>query len=184
MLSDPSAVIGAHATRIAALVAQERFEEAGAVRDRLTAFLRGAARAQRLAPLSACPELVAARRSPDGGWEVVLIRYARLAATATVDRTDDPWPVIQSLRLSAEHVERPVSPAPAAHPEEADLLLAWLDSPGVRLVDAPEGWTCPVRGAQSCAGAEATAASVSAYLAAVPPDDTGSHVRVHAAGAA
>ncbi|PVU81814.1 DEDD exnuclease domain-containing protein (plasmid) [Cellulomonas sp. WB94] len=184
MLSDPTAVVGAHATRIATLVAQERFEEAGAVRDRLTAFLRGAARAQRLAPLSACPELVAARRSPGGGWEVVLIRYARLAATATVDRTDDPWPVIESLRLSAEHVERPVAPAPAGHPEEADLLLAWLDSPGVRLVEVPEGWACPVRGAQSCAGAEATAASVSAYLAAALPDDAGSRVRADTVGAA
>lgn len=184
MLSDPSAVVGAHATRIAALVAEERFEEAGAVRDRLTAFLRGAARAQRLSPLSACPELVAARRSPDGGWEVVLIRYARLAATARVGRTDNPWPVIESLRLSAEHVDRPVAPAPAGHPEEADLLLAWLDSPGVRLVEAPEGWACPVRGAQSCVGSEATAASVSAYLASALPDDAGSRVRAHAVGAA
>ena len=184
MLTDSSAVVGAHATRIATLVAQERFEEAGAVRDRLSAFLRGAARAQRLSPLSDCPELVAARRSPDGGWEIVLIRYARLAATARVDRADDPWPVIESLRLSAEHVDRPVSPAPAGHPEEADLLLAWLDSPGVRLVDAPEGWACPVRGAQSCAGAEATAASVSAYLASALPDDAGSRVRAHTVGAA
>jgi DNA polymerase-3 subunit epsilon len=172
MLADPAPVVGAHATRIASLVAHERFEEAAVVRDRLEAFLRGASRAQRLAPLAACPELVAARRTPEGGWELVLIRYARLAATATVDPRDDPWPVIASLRLAAEHVERPVPPSPAAHPEEADLVIAWLDSPGVRLVDAPEGWACPVRGAQSCTGGTATAASVSAYFAGAERADT------------
>jgi DNA polymerase-3 subunit epsilon len=172
MLTDPAPVVGAHAKRIAVLVAHERFEEAAVVRDRLAAFLRGASRAQRLAPLAACPELVAARRTPDGGWELVLVRYARLAATATVHRRDDPWPVVESLRLSAEHVERPVAPSPAAHPEEADLVIAWLEAPGVRLIDAPEGWTCPVRGAQSCVGAEATAASVSAHLTGAEHRDT------------
>jgi DNA polymerase-3 subunit epsilon len=184
MLADPAPVVGAHAERIASLVAQERFEEAAVVRDRLAAFLRGASRAQRLAPLAACPELVAARRTPDGGWELVLIRYARLAATATVHRRDDPWPVIESLRLSAEHVERPVAPSPAAHPEEADLVLAWLESPGVRLIDAPEGWTCPVRGAQSCVGAEATAASVSAHLTDAERHDMPLRPRTDPPGAA
>ena len=51
-------------------------------RDRLLAFLRAAGRAQRLAPLAATPELVAARRGGAGGWELVLVRHGRLAGTA------------------------------------------------------------------------------------------------------
>ena len=172
MAGDPEPVIRAHALRIAALSAKERFEEAAQVRDRLSAFLRGAARAQRLAPLAGCPELIAARRTQTGGWEIVLIRYARLAGTAMVERRDDPWPAIASLQVSGEHVDAPPAPAPAAHPEEADLLLAWLDSPGVRLVAAPEGWACPVRGAQACASAELTAAAVSASLDVPSPVST------------
>ena len=42
---------------------QERFEDAGVVRDRMISLVRGASRAQRLDPLARIPELVAARRS-------------------------------------------------------------------------------------------------------------------------
>jgi DNA polymerase III subunit epsilon len=117
--------------------------------------VRGATRAQRLAPLAACPEIVAARRTDDGGWEVVLVRYGRLAGTAAVDRRTDPHRAVAALRLTGEQVAAPIAPAPAAHPEEADLLLDWLDSPGVRLIDVARdgcdlpGRSCPVRGAQS-----------------------------------
>lgn len=147
MLADADAVVGAHADRIDTLVDQERFEEAGTVRDRLGAFLRGASRAQRFAPVSACPELVAARRTEDGGWELVLVRYGRLAGTARVDRRTDPRPAIATLQASGEHVEAPVAPAPAAHPEETDLVLTWLDQPGVRLVEVASIWAYPVRSA-------------------------------------
>ena len=41
-----------------------------------------------------------------------------------------------------------VPPAGAAHPEETDLLLGWLEQPGVRVVDVDGEWSCPVRGAQ------------------------------------
>jgi DNA polymerase-3 subunit epsilon len=147
MLADADPVVGAHADRIDALVDQERFEEAATVRDRLGAFLRGASRAQRFAPLAACPELVAARRTDDGGWELVLVRYGRLAGTARVDRRTDPRPAIATLQASGEHVDAPVAPAPAAHPEETDLVLTWLDQPGVRLVEVSSTWSYPVRSA-------------------------------------
>lgn len=162
MLGDPAPVVAAHAERIGLLVAQERFEEAAAVRDRLAAFVRGAGRAQRLAPLARCPELVAARPGEHGGWELVLVRHGRLAGTATTTRGADPWPSIHALQLAGEHVEPPVAPAPAAHPEETDLVLAWLETPGVRLVHVHEGWACPVRSAQALADPAATVAHVAA----------------------
>ncbi|WP_081844510.1 DEDD exonuclease domain-containing protein [Cellulomonas sp. URHE0023] len=148
MLDNADPVVGAHAHRIDALVDQERFEEAATVRDRLGAFLRGAARAQRFAPLAACSELVAARRTDDGGWELVLVRFGRLAGTARVDRRTDPRPAIATLQASGEHVDAAVAPAPAAHPEETDLVITWLDQPGVRLVEVSSTWAHPVRSAQ------------------------------------
>ncbi|MDM8085461.1 DEDD exonuclease domain-containing protein [Cellulomonas cellasea] len=194
MLGDPEPVVRAHAARIAALVARERFEEAAGMRDQLTTFLRGASRAQRLEPLARCPELVAARPRDVGGWEVVLVRHGRLAGTTTTTRGADPWPAIHALSLTGEHVAPPVPPAPAAHPEEADLILGWLESPGVRLVRAEGGWACPVRGSQALLEEPATVAGLVAdHIAGLahqpgPLDDTaeapGEAVGVGAADAA
>ena len=63
MTRDAREVVAAMLARAGALGAAQRFEEAAVARDRLLAFLRGAARAQRLGPLAATPELVAARRT-------------------------------------------------------------------------------------------------------------------------
>jgi DNA polymerase-3 subunit epsilon len=149
LVGDPGPVVRALSGRVARLAAQERFEEAGQVTARLRAFVRGAARAQRLDPLSRCRELVAARPTASGGWEIVVVRHARLAATAVSAPGDDPWPVIEALRATGEVVEPPPPPAPACHPEEAEIVLAWLDTPGVRLVQVSDPWTCPVRSAVS-----------------------------------
>ena len=148
MTADPAHVVDRLAARMRTLVASERFEDAAQVRDRLSAFLSGATRTQRTAPLARTPELTAARRLDDGGWEVVLIRYGRLSGTARVDRLDDPRPAVETLRMTGEHVEAPVAPSTAAHPEETDLLLGWLEQPGVRIVHLDGEWSCPVRSAQ------------------------------------
>ena len=50
---------------MALLADDERFEEAGVHRDRLAAFVRAAARTQRLSALTRIPQLVAARREDD-----------------------------------------------------------------------------------------------------------------------
>jgi DNA polymerase-3 subunit epsilon len=181
MLADAAPVVEAHADRIEWLAAQERFEEAATVRDRLGGFLRGASRAQRFAPLAACAELVAARRSDDGGWEIVLVRHGRLAGTARVDRRTDPRPAIATLQATGEQVEPPVAPATAAHPEETDLILAWLEKPGVRLVEVDVPWACPVRSAEAVGD---PAAAVAALVRRRPAPDTGARVvRLVAAGA-
>ncbi len=36
-------------------------------------------------------------------------------------------------------------PAPAAHPHEAELVLGWLDQPGVRVVEVTDPLSLPVR---------------------------------------
>ncbi|MGF0117077.1 DEDD exonuclease domain-containing protein [Promicromonospora sp. Marseille-Q5078] len=158
--ADPSVVVDALAARVARLAAQERFEEAGRVTHRLRAFVQGAARAQRLDPLARCAELVAARPTVAGGWELVVVKHARLAATAVTGPDEDPLPVVDALRATAEDVAPPVPPAPACHPEEAGLVLAWLEEPGVRLVHVSRPWSCPVRSAAAHADLAAVSTTV------------------------
>ena len=69
--------------RMADLADGERFEDAQVVRERLVALVRGTSRSQRLDPLARIAELVAARRSLLGGWEVVCVRHGRLAGSTT-----------------------------------------------------------------------------------------------------
>lgn len=162
---DPAPVVAAHAARIAQLMAQERFEEAAAWRDRLTGFLRAAARTARSARLAGQPQILAGRRTEAGGWELVVIRHGRLAATATTPPRSDPTLALPALLATAEHVEAPVAPATAAHPEETELLAAWLDEDGVRFIEVGEGWACPVRGAEAW-DTTAVAAAVTGFGAA------------------
>ena len=136
--------------RIRTLSEQHRYEDAATVRDRLTAFVRGAHRTQRMAPLAAAPELVAARRhQQEGGWEIVLVRHGRLAGTTRSPRGADPMPYVEALRQQGEVVLPVPGPAPAAHPEETEKILRWLEEPGVRLVHLEGEWSCPTGGAGS-----------------------------------
>ena len=134
--------------RLEQLAAAERFEDAARVRDRFLQLVRGAARAQRLAPLARTAELVAARRREEGGWEIVCIRHGRLAGTAISPRGADPMVHVATVRATAEVVS-PTGSTPAGLTEETELILRWLDAPGVRIVDIDGSWTCPVGGADS-----------------------------------
>jgi DNA polymerase-3 subunit epsilon len=148
MAFDAREVVAALLARAVALGAGQRFEEAGVARDRLLAFLRAAGRAQRLEPLATTPELVAARRTDAGGWELVLVRHGRLAGTAVSPPGADPRPVVAALQATGEHVPLPAAaPMPAALPEETEKVLAWLEQPGVRLVELDGRWSTPLHGA-------------------------------------
>jgi DNA polymerase III subunit epsilon len=139
-------VIGVHDERMRTLSEQERYEEAGRLRDRLSAFLRGAARSQRIGALTRCPEIVAARRD-DGHWHVHVIRHGRLAAAGVIPSGADASLWVASLVAGAEQVQPGHGPLPASSVDEAEILLRWLESPGVRLVDVEGVWSCPAPGA-------------------------------------
>jgi len=147
LLHRPDEVIDAVTERMSALAAAERFEEAGVHRDRLAAFLRAASRTQRLSALSRCAEVVAGRRRDDGRWEVHVIRRGRLAAAGTMPPGGDAHAYVRQLCASAETVLPAPGPVPAASAEESELVLRWLESPGIRLIDIDGEWTCPVAGA-------------------------------------
>ena len=152
LLRRPDEVVDAINRRMESLAADERFEEAGVHRDRLAAFVRAAARTQRLTALSRCPEIVATRRAtePDsqgGRWEVHVVRHGRLAAAGVIPPGADAHQYVAELRLSAETVGDAPGPVPAATAEESEKVLRWLESEGVRLVDVEGEWACPVAGA-------------------------------------
>ena len=131
--------------RMATLSGQERFEDASTIRDRLLHLVRAMARTQRIAPLAASPELVVARRVDPGGWELVCVRHGRLAGTSVSPPGADPLPYVASLRATAEVVAVPVGPAASA--EETEIILRWLEEPGIRIVELDGSWSCPVGGA-------------------------------------
>ena len=147
LVGDGRDVLAALRGKLDTLAAQERYEDATTLRDRMIALVRASARSQRLAPLSSAPEIVAARRRDSGGWEIVCVRFGRLAGSTVTPRGADPMPFIEAVRATAEVVPGPTSPAPAAYPEETELVLRWLDAPGTRLVAVDGEWTCPVGGA-------------------------------------
>lgn len=147
LLRNPDEVVEAINARMATLAADERFEEAGVHRDRLAAFIRAAARTQRLSALTRCPEVVAARREDDGRWAVHVVRFGRLAAAGCIPTGADAHQFVAELRSSAETVRPAPGPIPAATAEETEKVLRWLESPGIRLVEVDGEWTCPLGGA-------------------------------------
>ncbi|MFI6516599.1 DEDD exonuclease domain-containing protein [Spirillospora sp. NPDC050679] len=175
MEGDVRPVVAAAQVRIDRLSAELRYEEAAAQRDRLAAFVRAAAKAQRLAALARLPQLVAARPAPGGGWELSVVRHGRLAAAGTVPPRAHPRPYVDALIATAETVLPGALPSaiPAgavsggAGAEEMECVLRWLDSPGARLVEVEGVWSCPAHGAEGLRG------RLDAAYAAVEPEDRG-----------
>ncbi|GAB3263116.1 DEDD exonuclease domain-containing protein [Kineosporia babensis] len=147
MLSDAGPVVEASLRRATSLSELQRYEEAAQHRDRLLAYLRGAARAQRLAPIAAVSHLIGARRQERGGWEFALVRYGRLAGTSVSPPGADPMPYVEALSLTGEVVQPRDVPYPSAHPEETEIVLNWLEQAGTRLVEIEGTWAWPVKGA-------------------------------------
>jgi DNA polymerase-3 subunit epsilon len=133
--------------KLARLSAEQRFEQAAVLRDRIAAVIRACARMQRLQSLTSIAEAVAARPDGSGGWEIAVIRHGRLAAAGTAIRGVPPWTVIEALLATADAVEPGPGPIPAALAEETECILRWLEEPGTRLVHASEPWSSPAFGA-------------------------------------
>ncbi len=147
LVGDSRSAVAALRERMRRLSADERFEEAAQLRDRLGTLVRAASRSQRAAPVTAAAEIIAARRTPRGGWDLVCVRHGKLAGSSHAPSGADPMPYVEALRASAEVVAPPSGPGTSALPEETELVLRWLDAEGTRLVDIDGEWTCPVGGA-------------------------------------
>jgi DNA polymerase-3 subunit epsilon len=117
---------------------QERFEDAGLWRDRLSMLARSSVRSHRLGQLCVTQEIVAACPTPAGGWEIHIIRHGRLAGAAIADPGVDPLPIVESLMITADLGVHEVLT------EETAAIANWLDQPGVRLVHTSAALTMPV----------------------------------------
>ncbi|WP_221495747.1 DEDD exonuclease domain-containing protein [Nonomuraea muscovyensis] len=147
MTDDASLVFAAVTARMERLSVEQRYEEASVDRDRLAAFVRAAARMQRLSAITRIPQLVAASPAFDGGWDIHVVRYGRLAAAGVMPRGAHPTPFVESLVAMAEAVIPGPGPVHAASAEETECILRWLESPGVRLVEVDGVWSLPAHGA-------------------------------------
>ena len=78
-----------------------------------------------------------------GGWEIHVLRYGKLAA-ASFARTSAVQSVAAEAVLAAETVLEPPPGTPAGTWEEAERVAAWLELPGVRLLDTDGEWAWPV----------------------------------------
>lgn len=147
VLGDPELIVAQHTQRMRSLAAEQRYEEARDIRDRLDAVLTAIQRGQRISALAACSQIVAARRIDSGGWEILLARYGKLAGTATTPLGTDPRPVATALIETGSHIEPPHRGLPAGTPRETEIIHDWITSPGTRLIDIAGTWRSPVRGA-------------------------------------
>lgn len=134
------------ANRMRRLVDQERYEEAGEVTGRLRRYAETARRWHRLRSVADCPEVVAAAPSATG-WDVHVLRYGRLAAAGRTRPGQHPVTLATQLRRTAETVVSPTLAEPAASTEETELLAAWLESPGLRLIELEGCWAWPINAA-------------------------------------
>ena len=144
---DARPVIAQHEKRMNELAVAERFEEAAEVRNRLSAFIRGSARAQKISAISKVAEIITARKFPDSSkWEFLAIRHGRLVGSALSVNGVSLSQTIESLKLTAEVVIPEDSILPASTHEEIELLLNYLETPGLRLVEVSGSWHLPVFG--------------------------------------
>ena len=128
--------------RLQKLVSQQRYEEAGQIADRLTAYYRANLRFHRMRALARCPELVAALPSANG-WDIHVIRYGRLAAAVTAPSPRARAAAEEAAR-HAETVIRPLGDLPASSVEESERIAAWLELPGIRLIETTGDWAWPI----------------------------------------
>ncbi len=138
MTGDAREVIDALSERMATFAVDGRFEQARSWRDRLEAYLRASVRSHRLTALADTEEIVAADLV-DGGWQIHVIRHGRLAAAGIAPRGTDPRPVVDTLTLTAEHVE-----PGSVLTEESEILWTWLTNGTTRLVRASAPLSSPI----------------------------------------
>ncbi len=140
--SDARGVLRSAQPRLARLIAAQRYEEAGVLTSRLTAFHATSVRHHRVRSIAACRQIVGAAPVA-GGWEIHVFRYGRLAAAATA-RTS----AVQRVAAEAVATAATVVPPPHGHPagtwEEAERVATWLELPGVRLLDTDGEWSWPL----------------------------------------
>ena len=122
---------------LTAMASREEFERAAEERDRLSAIISTASRKEQLSLLSTIPELRAARRG-DRGWEIIVVRWGRLAGSALAKTSGEVIGLSEALAETTPSVDEPDSACGAAPVEEMEILYDWICSSGTRLISSPD----------------------------------------------
>ncbi len=132
--------------RLARLTRDQRYEDAALLTDRLRGYLHATWRWHRLVALARCRQLIAAKwvPGPAAGWQIHIIRHGRLAAAVTAATGDQARTVAAQAESLAETVLPVPHDLPACSIEETERILAWLESPGVRLLEIDGDWSMPL----------------------------------------
>ncbi|MGY1913886.1 DEDD exonuclease domain-containing protein [Blastococcus sp. SYSU DS0973] len=149
--SDPRPLLAPLLERVDRLAAEERYEDAAVLRDRVAVLIRAIRRRQRLQSLAAVPELVLARPDGDAGWELSVIRLGRLAAAGNAPRGTTVRSVLSGLLATAETVSG-ADGEEATSVDETELVLRWLEKPGTRLVQLTGTLASPAPGTGAYSG--------------------------------
>jgi DNA polymerase-3 subunit epsilon len=131
--------------RVDRLAAEERYEDAATLRDRVAVLVRAVRRRQRLASLAAVPELAIARPDGAGGWHLSVVRRGRLVAAGGAPQATSVRSTLAGLLLTAETPTGPDDEL-AASVDETELILRWMEKPGTRLVEVTGTLASPAPG--------------------------------------
>jgi DNA polymerase-3 subunit epsilon len=149
--SDPRALVGPLLDRVERLSAEERYEDAAVLRDRVAVLVRAVRRRQRLESLAAVPELGLARPDGDGGWHLSVVRRGRLVAAGCAPRGASVRGTLAELMTTAESPTGPDGEL-AASVDETELVLRYMEKPGTRLVELAGTLACPAPGTGAYSG--------------------------------
>jgi DNA polymerase-3 subunit epsilon len=142
---DPRAVVAPLLARVDRLAAEERYEDAALLRDRIAVLVRAVRRRQRLESLATVPELVIARPDGSGGWHLSIVRRGRLVAAGGAAVGCSVRGALTGLLATAETPAGPDDEA-AASVDETELVLRWMEKPGTRLVELTGTLASPAPG--------------------------------------
>ncbi|MCA2291824.1 DEDD exonuclease domain-containing protein, partial [Mycobacterium avium] len=129
-----NSALAAAVDQVAALAERRHFESAARLRDRTATAVETLWRGQRLRALASLPELVAAAPDGQGGYQLAVVRYGRLAAAGNARRGVPPMPVVDAITAAAQAIWPEPGPLGGALVEETALIARWLEAPGVRIV--------------------------------------------------
>jgi DNA polymerase-3 subunit epsilon len=142
---DPSDLVAPLLARVDRLAAEERYEDAAMLRDRVAVLVRAVRRRQRLASLAAVPEFTIARSDGAGGWHLTVVRRGRLVAAGSAPQATSVRSTLAGLLLTAETPTGPDDEL-AASVDETELILRWMEKPGTRLVELTGTLASPAPG--------------------------------------
>lgn len=128
--------------RLKQLSQQQRFESASDALEAAVQMLRVQARAEAARLINQIQQIAAARPQPNGSWEIVLIRWGRLAASETAAKASAVLSTARELEATAAHVE----PEYPTLLEEHTILSAWLYGEGTVLISSTAPLALPRTG--------------------------------------